>query len=176
MTNSELFIQEFLDCLFKNGGGIISTSHPEDQTRLTDGLLADHLVDSADQPVSNFLEKLWLSQAEPQIRESKCRSCSFWMDPGRLASFGLCCRLVLAYSDLLTRNEEMIPGEPHDPLYTPEDFLCSHFAPRPSGGAEAPASSNDQVLFLTRVIEEYCIPQEADLPVNSGSAGDGNVR
>ena len=172
MTYTELVIQVFLDCLFKNVTGIISTSHPEDQTRLTDG----HLVDSAEQPASKFFEKLWLSQSEPQIWENNCRSCSFWMDPGRLASYGLCCRLVLAFGDLLTRNEEMIPGEPHDPLYTPENFLCTHFTPRPLGGVEDPASSNDQVLLLTRVIEEYCIPQEAVLPEPSCSTGDGNVR
>ena len=176
MTPTELVIREFLDCMRKNVTGIISTSRSEDQTQLAGGNLADHPDDSAEQPVSNFLEKLWLSKPEPLFKESKCRNCSFWMDPGRLASYGLCYRLVLAYSDLLTTVEHMVSGEPHTPLYTPEDFLCAHFTPRPFGGAEDPASSSAQLFFLTRVVEEYCIPVEAELSVSSGSAGDGNVR
>ena len=154
----------------------MSASRADDQHRIAEGQLVDHPADRADQPVSNILEKLWLSSPEDQVRENKCRNCSFWMDPGRLASYGLCYRLVLAYSDLLTTVEHMVPDEPHTPLYTPENFLCAHFTPRPFGCAEDPASSNSQVLFFTRVIEEYCIPLEAELSVPSGSAGDGNVR
>lgn len=176
MPNTELIIREFLDCMCKNLVEIMSASWPEDQSRLTEGQLAGHPVESAGQPVSSVLEKLWLSAPEDQVKENFCRNCSFWMDPGRLASYGLCCRLVLAFSDLLTTVEAMVPGEPHDPLYTPEDFLCSLFTPRHFKGAEDPASSRGQVLFLTEVIEGSCIPQEADLSVTSGSAGDGNVR
>ena len=175
MTHTELIIREFLDCMRKNVIETMSASRAEDRSRPAEGQLADQLTESTEPPVSKLLEKLWPSAPEDQIKANNCRNCAFWMDPGRLASYGLCYRLVLAYSDLLTSVELMVPGEPHDPLYTPEDFFCAHFTPRHFKGAEDPASSRGQVLFLTEIIEEFRIPDEVVLSVTSGSAGDENV-
>lgn len=178
MTHTELLIREFLDCMCKNVTGIISASHAEDQTRLSDGHFAAHLDASADQPVSNFLEKLWLFSPEPLVRENKCRNCYFWMDPGRLASYGLCCRLVLAFSDLLTRNEDMVQCAPHSPLYTPENFLCTHFTAQPPEGSSYSDTAKWREQVVSQAVEELFDPfdKKLDLPVPSSTIGGGNVR
>jgi len=114
------------------------------------------------QPTSKTLLKIWPQLQKALESYSKCRNCEFWGDPGRLASYGACYRLVLSHSDLLTAVEDIVPGEPLDILYTPEDFLCPYFQIRPLKAPDGKDYPKDQMDRLTRSIERLFAPLPKD--------------
>jgi len=131
------------------------------------------------QPTSKTLLKIWPQLQKALESYSKCRNCEFWEDPGRLASYGPCYRLVLAHSDLLTAVEDIVPGEPLDILYTPEDFLCPYFQIRPLKAPDGKDNPKEQMERLTRSIEILFtpLPEDPDLPVPIETpSGAENVR
>jgi hypothetical protein len=129
------------------------------------------------QPTSKTLLKIWPQLQKALESYSKCRNCEFWGDPGRLASYGACYRLVLSHSDLLTAVEYIVPGEPLDILYTPEDFLCPYFQIRPLEAAGGQFSTKDQLLRLNQAVERLFAPLPSEITEKiETQSGVENVR
>lgn len=84
--------------------------------------------------------EFFASQCAPSQNESPdpfevkfCRNCSFWSDPGKLATYGRCRRFNLNHHDMLTKVEVVDPSsDPAESLFTPEDFLCRYYIPGPA--------------------------------------------
>ncbi len=122
-----------------------------------------------------FFRKTMHQNPDPKDRVHNCRNCAFWLDPGRLSSFGACYRLALAYNDLLTPIEDVVPGEPIDHLFTPEDFSCTWFLPRDGADPVDLGLNSKGIRRLNQAMDEL-YGLSGFLDENASSSGEEHAR
>jgi len=107
-----------------------------------------------ERPQRCLCRKLMEHNPLPKNRLRNCRNCAFWYDTGRLASYGPCYRMVLAYNDMLTPVEHVVPGEPADLFFTPEDFVCTWYLEREGGEMAELGLNSDQTRRTNKALDE----------------------
>ena len=156
----------------------VTTNNPSvldpDQAQLVKDLLEVPGGETYDRPARPFFRKTMHHDPDPKERLNNCRNCAFWCDPGRLSSFGACYRLALAYNDLLTPIEDVVPGEPIDRFFTPEDFSCTWFLPREGAVPVDLGLNSERTSRLNQALDEfYGISKFLDLDAPSTGEEDG---